>query len=529
MTTDSNSKPIAPHTPIPLLPEEDVELSELGSTDEDVHENDTVSEPFHETPPEQPHFEEPPPESAHTEELPLETSATEESTSVPPELPEPQLSSMMELAETPESEENTSESRPPTESQPQHIEPIEENFRSIPTDGSPPAEEPAATSELAPESTVEESPSAVSENSVKETSPHQFKTALWLFVPIIVGILGLFLLSTLYPQVVSVLLGAIVTLLGVIVVTFFVLGIFVIIGLREQARTLLSLIFEGGVKYIDFAQTISEIWEAALKIIKEFVLLVSPVLAGFLAILFYYLVMYVFRAVGSNSDLTLFTIILTIVLASITALLGQTRIGEPDDSGSFRSQFSLRFGRILIDGIEIATLLIFLTIDARHPFFLPKALHGEIRAEAFGMNFMQRGIVSDGIAATIRIAGAAVIVEIIRKIYRLVASVSQRYKLLKKEAKENGTPATSQQDIFELIRQAARSGFKDNLDDFTKFLGFTTILIFAFFFFPRLKLLSLLVFNISNLGWDLIFPQRVVKVSRSDDLLSRTLVHVFKL
>ena len=71
--------------------------------------------------------------------------------------------------------------------------------------------------------------------------------------------------------------------------------------------------------------------------------------------------------------------------------------------------------------------------------------------------------------------------------------------------------------------------FKDNLDDLTKFVGYTTAIILVFLFFPRLKLVSLLVFNLTNLAWDIAFPKRAVKPIRSEDLLSRLIAKTFKM
>ena len=410
-----------------------------------------------------------------------------------------------------------------------------ENEAEVPKTELPPAppEDHPKNISSPPEATIsepdEKAASPVSPVSSFSLFKAKHKTALWLFIPILLALLTGFILSTIYPEIISLMTRALVTIVIVIFIVFITLGILVVVGLRDQARSLLSLIFEGGVRYIDFAQTLSEIWETVIRIVQEFILLISPFLAVFLAAIFYYIVMFSFRAVGAHNDVTIFTIVMTIFLASITAGLGQIKIADSDSPASFKSQLSIRFSRVFIDSVEIAVLIIFLTIDANRLFFLPESLQKPIEAQAFGIDFMKRGITGDGFSTTFRIAGAAVFVEVIRKIYRVIFSTYSTFKKLRKEIEAEGRQFSSQKEAFQTLKRAAQLAFKDNIDDFMKFLGFTTILVVAFFLFPRLKLLSLLVFNLTNLAWDIIIPARATKKGRSEDLLSRTIAKVLRL
>lgn len=370
---------------------------------------------------------------------------------------------------------------------------------------------------------------AVSQDRSSAPRNTQTQTVFWLTVPLCVAALGLFVLSIIYPDIVGMVIRAGTTIVFLIFALFIVLGIFIIFGLRKEAQTLLSLLFEGGVKYIDIAEHVSTLWERCVVLIKEMILAISPLLAVFLAILFYYLIMFSFRAIGVRSDITLFTIILTVILASITALLGQVSVNGTSNDTSFNAEFRKRFGRYFIDGVEIAVLVIFLTIDVEKLFFLPASLHGSIEAHAFGVDFMQRGFQSDAFPYTVKIAGVAVCIEIIRKIYRIITSGRFHYQRLKTEVEIRGIPIRTIQQTFEIIRHAARRAFKDSIDDMTKFLGFTTILVVAFFFFPVLKMLSLMCFNLANLSWDIIFSNRLTNNSSSEDLFSRILVKVLRL
>lgn len=392
-----------------------------------------------------------------------------------------------------------------------------------------PEADASAIQTIAQEPKGEDSPTRVTKSFPFPPFQGKHRTTLWLFVPILLATLAGFILSALYPEMVALISRALTTIIIVVFIIFIVIGVLIVIGLKDQARGLLSLIFEGGFRYINFAQSLSEIWETVVRIVQEFILLISPFFAIFLAIIFYYIAMFSFRAVGAHNDVTLFAIIMTILLSSITAGLGQIKIAEAEEATSFKSQLSIKFSRVFIDSIEIAVLVIFLTIDAKKLFFLPVSLQTPLQANMFGIDFMKRGITGAGFSTTFRIAGAAVFVEVVRKTYRIAVSVFTTYRSLHKANEENGRPTSSQKEAFDILRKALSIAFKKNVDDLMKFLGFTTILIIGFFLFPRLKLLSLLFFNLTSLAWDLIIPSRATRKARSEDLLSRSIAKVLKL
>jgi hypothetical protein len=314
----------------------------------------------------------------------------------------------------------------------------------------------------------------------------------------------------------------------VVLVIFLLLGVFVIVGLRKEVKQIISLIFEGSVKYIDLVHALRSLWGSFIKIIQEIIIIISPLIAIFLAIVIYYAVMFLFHLVARNSDIAIFTVFITIVLACVNAILGISRSKEIDEK-SFKGRLSLSFGRTFVDSIEVVTMVLFLTLDMKNPFFLPKYLHTPISAKMFGLDLMQRSITADNMKATLIIAGTAVMIEIFRKIYRIVAAAALRYKELRSRIPTDNLDATGPNSPFSILQQAIRMSFKDNLDDLTKFIGFTTILIIAFFFFPRLKLVSLIFYNATNLIWDIMYPQRTILKAKYDDLVSRILAKVFKL
>jgi hypothetical protein len=585
MNSQTRPKPIEPNTPITLKPKAPADVNDNDKKDPDIsHERDYLIEDKEVTsvptpPPSVPDnglFKElnenspPEPDDEHIPDNDHMESYEDASYALPPTappeephrklpektVPEPKEKSLAQPVEKPLEDVLSSgagDAYSPTDPRPLPVTPTE-----IPPGPPPPPEEApeppkegngSTDSAAHPEGDKEEAEEMTEEKDEEEKDPGkpappkktskkkkekntlpQRKTAFWLFTPIILMVIFIVYLSFAVPGVMSFIGSAFYALTFGTFFLFIMLGVFVVFGFREQAKTLLQIVFEGGVKYIDIAQFFSDLWDEVIRLVQDFVLFISPAIAIMLSMIFYYVVMYVFRYMATLGDVTVFTVIMTIVLASITAGLSLGDFGQgEEDSYSFRSQFAFRFGRVFVDSIEIVVAIIFLTIDLPKPFFLPESLHGEVRAEALGIDLMERGIAPDGFATTLRIAGLGVLIEIIRKIYRIGASMVIRYKQLKKQVEEQDGSIETADDMFELLRRASRIAFKDNLDDLTKFLGFTTVLVAVFFFFPRLKLLSLLVFNASNLVWDIIFPKRTVKPPRSEDLFSRLIAKAFKL
>lgn len=398
-------------------------------------------------------------------------------------------------------------------------------------DQAKPAKKPAPrASDKKAEHKTPQPPASTSKPDIDVTPKvkSRFQTALWLFIPVLIIAAILFMMSFLYPETVSILLNGLIIFILIIFIAFVILGFFVIIGLRKQVKTIISLLFEGPVKYIEAVKAIKSLWETLVRIVQEIIITLSPAFAIFLGIVIYYLIMYIFRVVGKNSDVAIFTVVITVSLGCINALLGIARAKEPDLK-SFKGRLSQSFGRAFIDSVEVVTLVLFLTLDWRNPFFLPQSLHVPLRAEMFGIDLMKRGITGENVRTTFLIAGTAILIEIIRKIYRVIAAAAIRYKELRMNALSNGTLQPGSTHALTTLQQAIRISVKDNLDDLTKFLGFTTVLVIAFFFFPRLKLVSLMFYNLTSLVWDFIYPQRAIMKAKSEDLLSRVIAKVFKL
>lgn len=352
--------------------------------------------------------------------------------------------------------------------------------------------------------------------------------AIWLALPLIVTVLILGIIGLIYPSTFTAILNFLGVLVLIIFVAFILLGIFVLLGLRKQVKDIFSLIFEGSVRYIDFAHALSTLWDAFIKLLKEVIIAVSPVFAIAIAIAIYYGIMYLFHTVALQYDIALLTIGITILMACTNAILGIYRTKTIDEK-SFAGRFSKAFTRTFIDAVEVVTMVLFLTIDLKNPFFLPAKLRSEMHAELFGFDLMKRGITADGLRTTLLIAGGAILIEIIRKIYRIVMTGIFQYRALRNAIHEGKSELDPRTNSFIILREATRVAFKDNLDDLTKFVGFTTILTIAFFFFPRLKLVSLLFFNLTSLTWDLLYPKRIMVKAKYDDLVSRVIAKVFRL
>lgn len=83
-------------------------------------------------------------------------------------------------------------------------------------------------------------------------------------------------------------------------------------------------------------------------------------------------------------------------------------------------------------------------------------------------------------------------------------------------------------DKSKLFKDSIRKGFSESKDDLIKFIAFTTVLFALFMFFPRLKLLSVVIASITALCMDMIIPARLSQ-AKGEDLFSRLVTKIFKL
>ncbi|MFH1896399.1 MAG: hypothetical protein ABH814_02935, partial [bacterium] len=217
-------------------------------------------------------------------------------------------------------------------------------------------------------------------------------------------------------------------------------------------------------------------------------------------------------------DLTLITVGLTMVLAIAPAILWplkKERAGATDPAQPFLSQWGAKMSLYLLNVYELTLFAFFLTLDWERPVFLPQSLWGNLRASLGDINLMTRGFnYHDAFSFTLWLAGLAVFVETIRQVVRIVVRAQKLQEV------SYGGGSTRIEAKIAGFRERLGISFNSSLDDLVRFLGYTTLVVLVFFLFPRLKLLSLVVFSFTTLVWDLLHQERFLVERESKDILS---------
>jgi hypothetical protein len=340
----------------------------------------------------------------------------------------------------------------------------------------------------------------------------------------IIGLLAIFLaLNFVAPVVVSVILNFIGILLLIVVIIFFALGTLVILGMKKEVSKALDIFLEGSLTILDFIQLVKDVWAQFIRTLKEFLIFAAPLFAFILALLLYLLILMLYKWVGQNNDVTIMTIVLTFILVFIVGILNrpETTIREIVTWGD---RFKKSFQSSFVDGTEVVLFLFFLTMDSDKLFFLPKELNIPLHAEVFGYDLMTRSFVfTDHLDVTVVIIVATILMELFRNFLRIFAVARKYYAQHLPTLMDR-----SGQSKMNLLKESIRLSFRELKDDVVKFITFTTVLFFVFMFFPRLKLLTLVVASMASVLLDVIIISRLT-AKKGNDLVSRILTKLFKL
>lgn len=336
----------------------------------------------------------------------------------------------------------------------------------------------------------------------------------FLFLGTLVTIAGLFFyISVFFPNLFSVIINFLWIMLIVTVVVFLVLGILVILGLKNEVSQFLDVLLEGSLTIIDTLELIKKLYNKFVSLLKEFVFFITPVIAAWLAIAIYILLILVYKMVGKEGDVTNLTIIITAVLVFAVGMLNKPGAVP---SETWVSQLKLRFKNYFADSFEVVIFIFFLTMDSTNLFFLPEALNVPLHASIGNYDLMFRGLnLLDQPKATLILVTAGISIEILRNLLRIAAVAISYYEELK-----------NTEDRGNAIKDSIRLSFGDAKDDLVKFITFTTVLIIVFVFFPRLKLFAMVVASVTGLVLDIILPYRL-RIRESNDLVSRILSKMF--
>jgi len=353
----------------------------------------------------------------------------------------------------------------------------------------------------------------------KNTTKRTFKILLTVLMVLVIGIIA----NIIFPTFMSVIFNMIWVILLTIVIVFISLGVLVIMGLRKEAGKIIDVLFEGSLTLVDFVKFIKEVWKRFIVLLKEFLIFAAPFFAYIVNLIIYVMLMYLYKGIGKDYDVTVLTFALTIVLVTAVSLLNKPgKHSNASGSSPWFLVFKERFKAGFSDGLEILLFLFFLTMDRENLFFLPESFRVPIRAQINDYDLMIKGFVySDHLKTTINLIIIAVFTEIIRNVIRIVAAAIIYYK-------KDMVDVAEEIRWTDKLKVAIRQSFAEIKDDFVVFVTYTTFLLFVFLLFPRLKLLTLAIASVTSLVLDIFMPSRV-KPEPKTDLIARVLIKVFRL
>ncbi len=337
----------------------------------------------------------------------------------------------------------------------------------------------------------------------------------------IVAVVGVFvLIGVTNPQLFLILINILWLLIFAVTVVFIILGVLTFVGLKKEASRIIDLILEGSITFIELMDFVKDLVIAFRALVIDTLLMIIPYMSYALALLIYVVVIFGYKVIGLEHDVTNATIVLSFTITFIAGLMTLPKAHMPtinykhprlaDVMKSFKKRF--------IDAFEVVIFILFLTVDSTHLYFLPKELQVPINANLGEYDLMVRGInVTDHFTITVNTIILVVALELLRRIIRVVAVAKYYYhnpKLIDKEYEFHRPKEV------ELIKGVLRNTVTDSKDNFLMFAAFTVFITFVFLFFPRLKLIALISASAAGVVLDIFYTQRLA-LSEKDDLISR--------
>jgi hypothetical protein len=309
-----------------------------------------------------------------------------------------------------------------------------------------------------------------------------------------------------------------------IVLAFLVLGVLIMVGLKNQVKQILDIFVEGTLTIVDVINFIKLAINFVGEVIKQAIYLLIPVISYLLGAAIYYGLMFSYKWVAKSYDVLGFTIFLAALLVILTGFLNARSKDEGSTELTWGRKIQLRFKDFFGDALEVVLFIFFFTIDSTNLFFLPKDLNVEVHAQFQDYNFMVRGWTVDAqLKNTLNLVMAAVGLEIVRFIMRIVAAGFAFYK----EVNEYVGESNDQMSGADQVKWSLRQSFQVHSDDVLRFITYTTFIVAVFLAFPRLKLLAMAVASLTALILDLAMHDRLV-IKRGKDLFSKLITLLFK-
>ncbi|MCC7304325.1 hypothetical protein IT418_02860 [bacterium] len=345
----------------------------------------------------------------------------------------------------------------------------------------------------------------------------------FILIVIVLGILG-GLLAITAPATFSAIINAFWVFMFALVLLFLIMGVLVMVGLKEQVRQILDIFVEGTLSIVDLMNFLKLAARFIIDILKQVVYFLIPFFAYLLGGAVYYILIYAYKWVGKTYDVTLFTIGLSALLIVATGFLNKRTANENAANLKWLKKVQLRFKDIFGDAVEVVLFVFFITMDSQNLFFLPKNLNIELHAVVGDYNFMTRGWTFDqSLYTTLNLVMAAVGIEVIRFTMRIVAAGFAFYKEINTYVGETNQQMTGASQV----KWALRQSFEVHKDDVIRFITYTTFIIFVFLAFPRLKLLAMGVASLTSLVLDLAMRDRLV-IKKGKDLFSKVVSSLFR-
>jgi len=365
-------------------------------------------------------------------------------------------------------------------------------------------------------------PPGLSDNSTDPGRYSRFITGVVMLVILLVLVGGVLAITA--PATFSAVINAFWLFMFCLVLLFLVLGVLIMVGLKNQVKQILDIFVEGTLSIVDIMNFFKLAFNFIIDVLKQAVYFLIPFVSYLLGALIYFVLLYAYKWVGKTYDVTLFTVVLATVLVVATGMLNRRSKDEGKVELEWGRKVRLRFKDLFGDALEIVLFVFFLTMDSKNLFFLPKELNIEIRAVFNDYNFMIRGWTFDAsIYNTLTLVIAAVGFEVMRFLMRIVAAGFSFYKEINSYVGDGNQKISGAAQI----KWALRQSFEVHKDDVIRFITYTTFIVFVFLAFPRLKLLAMAVASLTALVMDLAMQDRLV-IKRGNDLFTKIVSSLFK-
>lgn len=353
----------------------------------------------------------------------------------------------------------------------------------------------------------------------------RFITGLILIFVTVAVVVGVIAVTS--PETFLAIINAFWLVMFCLVTVFLLLGVLIMIGLKNQVKEILDIFVAGSLTVVDFMQFVKDAWKFILEVFKQVIYFLVPVFAYGIGAAIYFGLMFAFKWVGKTyHDVTLFTIFLAAALTIAVGFLNKPLKNKNDNvEPTWLKKVQLRFKDLFSDAIEVVLFVFFLTMDSTKLFFLPWDL-GSIELESAykGYDFMVRGFTIDGgLRTTLSLVMIAVGIEILRFAIRILAAGMKFYKEVNMYMGDDNKKLNGAGQIKWAIRQ----GFEVHKDDSVGFITYTTFIVIVFLAFPRLKLLAMAVASTSALILDLAMKNRLV-IKKKHDLFSKLIAFLFR-